>query len=169
MPKYSWPAFKSSDRLGRGHPARGLPRRPAGRGPARCAACVHRPGHRCRRARSCQGIQERAYRSARFHVRFPTLNWNRSKLDSNAARSRCFRLDTAFSEFLQVIANDAGQSGIPLDSDLPDFLDEFVVKRERDVHIPIIRGTRNPCSFRGVPTQRATPQDVTDCMMRGVI
>ena len=49
-------------------------------------------------------------------------------------------------ELFQVIANYAGQSRIPLDSDFADFLNQPVVEGERDIHFHIIRETRNPCN-----------------------
>src|SRR5689334_7307793 len=47
-------------------------------------------------------------------------------------------------KFFQVLANQARQGGIPLDRNLPHLLDEFIVQRECQVHIPIIRETLNP-------------------------
>src|SRR5262249_32320028 len=50
-------------------------------------------------------------------------------------------------KLLQILANHASQGRIPLDSDLPHLLDEIVVDRESDIHIPIIRETHNSCKL----------------------
>jgi len=40
-----------------------------------------------------------------------------------------------------MLANQTGQSGVTLDRDLANFLDEIIIQRKCDVHIPIIRET----------------------------
>ena len=50
------------------------------------------------------------------------------------------RLDR--SRLLKIVAHHAGERGVPFGRDLADFPDQIVLKREGDVHIPIIRETR---------------------------
>jgi hypothetical protein len=45
------------------------------------------------------------------------------------------------SELFEMSPNESGQSRVILNGDLSDFLDQFVVERKRDIHIPIIRET----------------------------
>ena len=45
------------------------------------------------------------------------------------------------SELFEMRPNESGQSRVILNGDLSDVLDQFVVERKRDIHIPIIRET----------------------------
>ena len=46
-------------------------------------------------------------------------------------------------QFLQVRAHQPGQRGIALDRDLADFLDQIILERKGNIHVPIIRETLN--------------------------
>jgi hypothetical protein len=46
-------------------------------------------------------------------------------------------------QFLQMRAHQSGQRRIALDRNLPDFPDQIIIQRKRDIHAPIIRETLN--------------------------
>src|SRR5690242_10496064 len=45
----------------------------------------------------------------------------------------------------QIRANHPSESRVTLDGDFPDFFNQFVLKRQCDVHKPIIRESLKPC------------------------
>ena len=46
-------------------------------------------------------------------------------------------------QFLQIGAHESGECGVPIKSNLSDFLDHIIVDGEGDVHRPIIREAHN--------------------------
>ncbi len=45
------------------------------------------------------------------------------------------------SQPFQVVADQSRHSRIPINCDFPDFLDQFVIESECNIHVPIIRET----------------------------
>lgn len=51
-------------------------------------------------------------------------------------------------ERLQMVPDQSGQRGIPIDSNFPDPFNQIVIERKRHVHVHIIRETLDPCKGR---------------------